>query len=84
MSIVINTDFIKKHTRNKTDTCYAITKSQCELINLKWEDLEKGWLSGFEEIEVSNARAELFKRLHGVVGKKNQQLVINEFKKEIG
>ena len=83
MSVIIDTDFIREHTSNLEKSCFAINGSQCKLIGLDFQSLKKGWLKNFKSIEVSNARAELFKLLHGVNGKKNQMKIIEDFKKGI-
>lgn len=57
-----------------------INKSQLILLNEK-SPAEKGWKDRVLGQEISDARAELFVLLKGISGDKNQQAVIDDFKK---
>jgi len=57
-----------------------INKSQLILLNEK-SPAEKGWKDRVLGQQISDARAELFVLLKGVSGDKNQQAVIDDFKK---
>ena len=57
-----------------------INKSQLILLNEK-SPAEKGWKDRVIGQEISDARAELFVQLKGISGDKNQQAVIEDFKK---
>lgn len=57
-----------------------INKSQLILLNEK-SPAEKGWKDRVLGTQISDARAELFVLLKGVTGDKNQQKVIDDYKK---
>lgn len=78
--IIITKEFIEEHTKNKNTN--GINASQCLILGFKFKDLKKGWKDRAKDKVISNASAELFKRLKGVVGKRNQQLIIDDFKKD--
>ena len=75
MSVVVTKEFIKDNIN-----IGSITKSQCKILNIEYKDIRKGWMSKVEGLVISNASAELFKNLKGVVGRKNQEQIIREFK----
>ena len=79
MSIKIDSNFILQYAF-KGSIC-NINNRQCELLGLSFFTLGKGWIESLNimNIEISENNAELFKLLHGVKGKRNQQLVIDNF-----
>jgi len=80
--VKITKEFIKEYAYKTNPKATAINGSQCIIIGLDFKtDIQKGWLSKFEGIEVSNASAELFIRLSGL-NTKEQKVEIENFKRE--
>lgn len=77
MPVIVTKDFIEKHTG------IGINASQCKILGFEWKELTKGWRDRVENSVISNASAELFRRLKGAQGKKNQSKIIQEFKLEL-
>ena len=78
----VSRDFIHEFT-TKDSEC-AINSSKCLILGFKFGDLHKGWISRVDGMIISDASAELFKRLKCVRGKKEQKKVIDLFKRERG
>ena len=82
MSHIVTKEWIDKYTTRKATS--AITAPQAKILGFtEWTQLKKGWRDKVIGIEISNASKELFELLCGVVGKANQAIVINDFKKKI-
>lgn len=77
MAVIVTLEFIEKNTG------IGINASQCKILGFEWSDLSKGWRDRVEGMVISNASAELFSRLKGSQGKKNQERIINQFKLEL-
>ena len=75
MSVKIDKDFILQFAF-KGNIC-NINNKQCELLGLSFFTIRRGWIDDLDSIniEISESDAQLFKLLHGIKGKKNQQLI---------
>ncbi len=73
MSVTLTKAFIKEHIQGE-----ALNASQATILGLLWSE----WINRIEGTVLSDASAELFIRLKGVRGEKEQARVIAQFKKE--
>ena len=82
MSYKVTKEWIVINTTKQHSEISAINSPQAKILGLEWNELVSGWRERVIGKEISNASKELFEKLIGVKGKRNQQLIINEFKKD--
>jgi ribonuclease HI len=73
MAVIVTKEFIEEHIHGE-----ALNASQATILGLLWSE----WINRIEGTALSDASAELFIRLKGVRGEKEQARVIAQFKQE--
>jgi len=78
MSVTMTKELIYKYSLGEKTN--AINSSQCIILGFEFKELKRGWIHKVKGKVISSASFELFKRLKGIRGKKNQLRVIDNFK----
>jgi len=80
MSFIVTKEWIEEYTLSKKNIC-SITNPQLKILGQQTKS-NKGWKLRVIGTVISDASEKLFRELHGVVGKKQQQILIDEFKEK--